>query len=58
MTKHTQTKQNNDLLTTIETVNTVELADVTGGCSRCGCGQPDAAAAPQQQQRRIGWAQQ
>jgi hypothetical protein len=27
---------------TIETVETIALDNVTGGCSRCGCGRPDA----------------
>lgn len=56
MNKHTETKQNEDLTTTIETVEAGELESVTGGCSRCGCGQPDAAVAPQQS--RLGWARQ
>lgn len=56
MNQHAETKPNEDLSATIETVNAGELEDVTGGCSRCGCGQADAAAAPQQ--RRFGWARQ
>jgi hypothetical protein len=33
----------------IETIETIALDTVTGGCSSCGCGQPDATAAQQQQ---------
>lgn len=32
----------------IEHIDNVELENVTGGCSRCGCGQPDAAASQRQ----------
>ena len=34
-------------------IETIKLDDVTGGCSRCGCGQPDPVAA--QQQLATGW---
>ena len=37
----------------IETIDTLALDNVTGGCSRCGCGQPDATA--QQQQLPASW---
>jgi hypothetical protein len=33
----------------LETVDAIALEDVTGGCSRCGCGQPDAPGAQLQQ---------
>lgn len=29
----------------VDTIETVDLEQVTGGCARCGCGQPDAVAA-------------
>src|SRR5262245_20700613 len=52
MNKRTQSKKidhkNANVIETIETIETVELDAVTGGCSSCGCGQPDPAAAQQQ----------
>lgn len=53
MNKNTETKNADDTNTEIETVKTVELDNVTGGCARCGCGQPNAAAG--QQQLAASW---
>ena len=40
-TKHSIAKTQADA-TTVETVETVELENVTGGCAACGCGRPAA----------------
>jgi hypothetical protein len=48
MKKHIETKTDAAKTNTLETIEAVALDNVTGGCSRCGCGQPDITAAQQQ----------
>ena len=42
---------------TLASIDTVALANVTGGCAACGCNCP-AGAAPKQQQQLNSFAQQ
>ena len=48
MNKHLATQKTNKHPSTLETIETIALDAVTGGCASCGCGQPDLAAAQQQ----------
>jgi hypothetical protein len=56
MTKRIETRKIDDNKpAALETIETVALDDVTGGCAACGCGQPDPAGV-QQQQLAQRWA--
>jgi hypothetical protein len=49
------TKQNTKPTTEqLDAVEAAQLDNVTGGCSACGCGQPDAPGQQQQAGRRFG----
>ena len=48
MNKHLATQKTNNHPSTLETIETIALDAVTGGCASCGSGQPDQAAAQQQ----------
>jgi hypothetical protein len=49
MNKRIETKKTDNKNTNaIESIETTTLDAVTGGCSRCGCGQPDQVSVQQQ----------